>query len=113
MSPNSVTLINVFNPSLFIREGGYQTPVALDEIPVQGQFPFVVGNETMLVLDISSITAPVLVGQFPTSGYGVGLGVFGDYANVADIENLKVFDVSDQSMPILAGSFNHLDRARS
>ena len=57
------------------------------------------------VIDISTPTAPVIVGSVDTPGYAVGVSVANGYAYVAaGRSGLQVIDISTPTAPVIVGS---------
>jgi len=61
----------------------------------------------LVIVDISSKTAPTFAGSYNTVGKARGVAVSGDYAYVADYHNgLVIVDISSKTAPTFAGSYN-------
>lgn len=76
-------------------------------IKIQGNYAYVGEGNSLVVLDISNVTAPTPVGRLTLPGMVNGLAISGNYAYVADDDaGLQVVDISTPAAPAIRGYYN-------
>jgi plastocyanin len=77
-------------------------------VKVQGNYAYVLDNNSMRILDIADINNPVKVGSAPCSDPR-DLVLSGKYAYMADSgEGLRVVDISDKTAPKIVATFKSM-----
>ncbi|MFY9823636.1 MAG: carboxypeptidase regulatory-like domain-containing protein [Thermoanaerobaculia bacterium] len=104
-SATSVVQVESFSPTAlsFLPLPGYPNGVA-----VSGDYAYVASGWAGLhVVDVSDLSAPVLVGTVDTPGNANDVRVQGTFAYVADgASGLQVIDVSDPTRPRIVGTLD-------
>jgi hypothetical protein len=102
-SGTSLVHVESFSPTAlsFLHLPGFPNGVA-----ASGAYAYVASGGTGLhVVDVSNLTAPVLVGTVDTPGNANDVRVQGNFAYVADgASGLQVVDVSDPTQPRIVGT---------
>ena len=80
-----------------------------DGVSVANGYAYVADDcNGLQVIDISTPTAPVIVGSVETQGDAYGVSVANGYAYVADYDNgLQVIDISTPTAPVIVGSVDN------
>jgi hypothetical protein len=102
-----VNIIDISNPKLPVKIGGYDTPASYDDIAISGNYACVANHSDGLrVFDISIPTSITQVGINNTIGTFYGVAASGNYAYVAaEYCGLRIFDIVTAPVPTEVGSF--------
>ena len=101
-----LAVVDVSNPTNFVRIGGYDTIGYAVAVAVAGNYAYIADfYYGLFVIDVSNPTNCVLLGNIETSGEAYGLAVAGNYAYVADNEGFHVIDVSNPANCIETGGY--------
>ena len=77
-------------------------------VDVAGNYAYVGQGQDLLILDITTSSAPVSLGKITTKGFVNDIKVSGNYAYVAEIgsfNGLVIVDISNPSSPVLKGNY--------
>ncbi len=96
------------NPFQMSQVGFLSSAIYAQRVTVEGDFAYVGGgNQGLLIVDISTPSAPTLEWSFNTSGYTRGIDIEGDMLYAADgLGGFLVYDISNPVAPVSVGSFN-------
>lgn len=98
------TINNVSSTTAPTTASSSNTGVAAsNDLVVSGNYVYLAGGTSGLkVIDVSSPTAPLVVGTYDTAGGASGVAVSGNYAYVADVASgLQIIDISSSTNPTL------------
>eukprot|EP01059_Diplonema_ambulator_P019741 TRINITY_DN33386_c0_g1_i1.p1 TRINITY_DN33386_c0_g1~~TRINITY_DN33386_c0_g1_i1.p1 ORF type:complete len:909 (+),score=189.00 TRINITY_DN33386_c0_g1_i1:75-2729(+) len=73
-------------------------------VKVVGDLAYVGGDEGLFIVNVSNVTAPVLIGQ-TSHGYVAKLDVEGHMVYALNTELLRIIDVSIPQLPVVTGTF--------
>jgi prepilin-type N-terminal cleavage/methylation domain-containing protein len=82
------------------------------KVTVQGNYAYMVrvdGTPDFLIIDISDLDFPTLVGSLSLTGIPQAIVVSGNYAYVGsrqDNQDLQIIDISNPSLPTVAGTYD-------
>jgi prepilin-type N-terminal cleavage/methylation domain-containing protein len=82
------------------------------KITVSGNYAYMVrldGTPDFLIIDISNLASPTLVGSLSLTGIPQAITVSGNYAYVGsrqDNQDLQIIDISNPSLPTVAGTYD-------
>ncbi len=95
--------------------GSVGTGTQPTSVAVAGNYAYVVGNNTLQVINITNPAAPVLTGSVGTGLFPRSVAVAGNYAYVANFSanTMQVFNISNPSAPVVVGSVGTGGYARS
>lgn len=84
----------------------------LNKIQVQGNYAYLTfanGNPDFLVIDVSNLASPAVVGSLVLAGTPTNIAVSGNFAYVSSTDNgqeLQIVNIATPSAPTLAGTYN-------
>lgn len=104
-----------------VSTSGVFSPLATIELPGEGHSIQVVenyayiaaGNEGVQIIDISTPTAPVIVGSYSTSSLVTGVKAAGAMLLVVDSEGVHILDISTPTAPTSIASYEVSDATGS
>ncbi|MBK9356331.1 MAG: hypothetical protein IPN08_02910 [Bacteroidales bacterium] len=99
-------LFNLDAPAVLTRISDFRTLHDSRDIQVAGNFAYIAdGRNGLVVVDISDPVKPLITGQVPNSGNGLGLALNNNYAYIADGQNgIAEYNISDPSNLQQSGS---------
>ena len=91
--------------------GSYGAAPRVDQVVLAGDYAYLAaGGAGLLIIDVSSPSAPALAGSYDTPDNANGVAVYGNYAYIADgIGGLQVINITNPATPTLAGSYDTAD----
>ncbi|MHB1038630.1 MAG: Ig-like domain-containing protein [Pirellulales bacterium] len=108
-----LVILDVSNPAVPVRLGGYDTSGLALDLAISGTVLFVADYGGGLeIIDVSDPAAPVRLGGYDTIGLATGVAISGTMVYVADnTAGLQIIDVRNPMTPIRAGGCNTLGYA--
>lgn len=103
----TLTIMDVSDPSAPTELGGYTSKSGLDRIEVEGNYVYGIFGPLdgdLYIFGISDPSSPELVAAYYVGGVTSDLTVTGDYVYVA-ANGLKIVDVSIPESPLLVGEY--------
>lgn len=95
------------NSAAPVERGRIALPAFVKDVVVVNNIAFVAAAAAGLyAVDVSTPTAPSIVGFFDTDGYAYGVTVSGGVAYVADFSALQILDVTNPAAIVRLGSFD-------
>jgi hypothetical protein len=102
----SLGVVSLADPSMPVLEASFDYGF-VGETTIVGSLAYVASDTGLSVLDLTTPTAPVLVGSFTTPNGALGVAVAGDRAYLAvGVDGIDVLDVSSPASPMLLGAFD-------
>jgi hypothetical protein len=107
-SGSGFKVIDISDPTNPTLVGSLTYGVGFGPVAVDGDWAYAAAGVTLISVDISNPTSPVLGGTYVTPGDGIyGITLAGDYAYIADgTYGIHVIDISDPTTLGLAGSYD-------
>jgi len=103
---NTLTIVDISNPSAPKRLGAYDVPDRIWGFSVAGSRAYMACDlHGVVILDVSNPAKVTQVGYYKTKGQAHSVEVFGKKALVADhMLGVAYLDISNESKPVLLGS---------
>lgn len=105
----SMRIMNISNPANITEVGRLNENIGGGDLFKDEEFLYVCGyNRALYIVDVSNSANPVLISQYDTPGYPMGVFVSDGFAYVADrYENgLQILDVTDPENPAESGQID-------
>lgn len=99
-----IDISNKLAPSVIAT---FNDPVNLDAprgITVDGNYAYIAGSNKLVTLDISTPTAPVIVGEISSTNVGTSTSRIIKIGNTLHLSNGKIFDVTNPLTPSYVGN---------
>lgn len=111
---NWIATAGVGNWSLPLQQAVYNASGNKDglKVKVSGNYAYVVRNDgtpDFLIIDISNLSSPTLVGSLSLTGIPQNVTVSGNYAYIGsrqDNQDLQIINISNPSLPTVAGTYD-------
>ncbi len=101
---------NPENPDLITR---FQL-TAVDDIDIEGNYAFVIGDQKLFIIDVSNPSVPELISEYDAAYYPAALDVQGNYAYIANWSaGFFIIDVTDVHNPVEVSAIDSLAYANS
>jgi hypothetical protein len=109
-SMSGLEIVDISDPAHPALAGTYAAGQCVD-VEVHGNYAYLAAwGDGLMVIDITSPTSPVFVGQWDAPARAEGLTISGDYAYVAEGHlGLRVIDISTPSNPVVVATYDTPD----
>lgn len=104
---DNVYVIDITNKLAPVVIATFNDPVNLDAprgVAVDGNYAYITGYNKLVTLDISTPTAPVIVGEISSTNVGTSTSRIKKIGNTLHLSNGKIFDVTNPLAPSYIGN---------
>jgi hypothetical protein len=102
-----IRILDVTDPLVPVQEAFHVTPGDARGVTVVNGIAYVADLDMLQIVDVSTPSAPVALGQLNTAAYLIRVAVDGRYAYLAEqAGGLSVVDVSDPSDPVFVAQYS-------
>lgn len=105
--PGGLRIVDVSNPASPQEIGYYEIIGWTANTVVHGNYAFVTGNGTVIILDVTNPSNPILVNESMRGGYYIRIS--GNYAYFAK-DGMKVYDIANVFNPREVGYYRDIDQ---